>query len=206
MRIIFVRHGQTKWNLAGRYQGQTDTELSSLGFAQACCLAKHFPLQEKISAIYSSDLTRAAQTAEVLARSFACEMHLRQALRELNFGRWEGLTRQQMEAEWPELATRFFVCPEKETPPEGESFSCVQKRAMAEIKGLQERWRGNKNIVVVAHGAVLRAVLAACLHIPLKYVWSIRQDNTAVSIVRFEPENCYVELLNGTAHLQFLEK
>ena len=59
-----------------------------------------------------------------------------------------------------------------------------------------------KTVAVVAHGAILRTILTYALHMPLRYVWTIRQDNTAVNILRYEEENCLVELVNSTAHLQ----
>jgi alpha-ribazole phosphatase len=85
--------------------------------------------------------------------------------------------------------------------PGGESFPAVQRRAMKRLNELIEKHDG-QTIVVVAHGAVLRTLLAAALHMPLQYLWSIRQFNTAVNIVRYDADaNPTVELLNSTAHL-----
>jgi alpha-ribazole phosphatase len=85
--------------------------------------------------------------------------------------------------------------------PGGESFPAVQQRAMKRLNELIEKHDG-QTIVVVAHGAVLRTMLTAALHMPLQYLWSIRQFNTAVNIVRYDEDaNPTVELLNSTAHL-----
>ena len=87
-KIIYVRHGQTEWNTAGRYQGQSDVELTAAGREQAAKLAAHFPV-EKVHAVYSSDLKRALETAACIAEVKGLEVQPRAALRELSFGDWE---------------------------------------------------------------------------------------------------------------------
>ena len=120
-KIIFVRHGQTEWNVLGRYQGQTDVALSPLGIEQAEKLAAHFPV-DKIEAVYSSDLARAMKTASCVADRFGLTVEPRPELRELNFGDWEGLTYDEIVAKWPDALQNFFQHPDVLEIPHGESF------------------------------------------------------------------------------------
>lgn len=199
-KVIFIRHGQTEWNVTGRYQGQSDVKLTEEGKKQAEKLADNFPVA-KVDAIYASDLCRAMVTAETIAKKFGLKVQAEPAFRELSFGDWEGLTYQQIVDKWEEAMANFLQHPDILEIPGGESFPAVQQRAMKLLNELIEKHDG-QTIVVVAHGAVLRTMLTAALHMPLQYLWSIRQFNTAVNIVRYDSDaNPTVELLNSTAHL-----
>ena len=199
-KVIFIRHGQTEWNVTGRYQGQSDVQLTAEGRRQAEQLAADFPV-DTVDAVYASDLQRAMDTAETIAQKFGLSVQAEPAFREVSFGKWEGLTYQQIVAEWEEGMTNFFQHPDILEIPGGETFPAVQKRATDKLHELVKKHDG-QTIVVVAHGAVLRTMLTAALHMPLQYLWSIRQFNTAVNIVRYdEGANATVELLNSTAHL-----
>ena len=199
-KVIFIRHGQTEWNVTGRYQGQSDVKLTEEGKKQAEKLADNFPVA-KVDAIYASDLCRAMVTAETIAKKFGLKVQAEPAFRELSFGDWEGLTYQQIVDKWEDAMANFLQHPDILEIPGGESFPAVQQRAMKRLNELIEKHDG-QTIVVVAHGAVLRTMLTAALHMPLQYLWSIRQFNTAVNIVRYDADaNPTVELLNSTAHL-----
>ena len=200
VKVVFVRHGQTEWTGSGRSQGQSDVALSAAGIEQAEKLAANFPV-EHIDAIYASDLIRARVTAETVAKRFGLGVNLEPAFRELSFGDWEGLTYEQIVASWPDAMENFLAHPDILDIPHGESFPEVQQRAMSRLQELIQKHEG-QTIMVAAHGAVLRTMLTAALHMPLQYLWSIRQFNTAVNIVRYDAEgNPTVELLNSTAHL-----
>ena len=199
MKLLLIRHGQTDWNLLGKYQGQTDIALSGEGIRQADLLAQNFPV-DTLDIIYTSDLQRAFMTAERLAEKFSAPLYADKALRELNFGAWEGLTYQEIAERWPQEVKNLFGAPEKLQIPEGETFLMLQQRAMDKIHEIRAENEG-KNVAVVAHGAISKAILTALLHIPLHYVWMLRQDNTAVNILRFDDEFVSVELLNGISHL-----
>ena len=199
MKLLLIRHGQTDWNLLGKYQGQTDIALSGEGIRQADLLAQNFPV-DTLDIIYTSDLQRAFMTAERLAEKFSAPLYADKALRELNFGAWEGLTYQEIAERWPQEVKNLFGAPEKLQIPEGETFLMLQRRAMNKIHEIRAENEG-KNVAVVAHGAISKAILTALLHIPLHYVWMLRQDNTAVNILRFDDEFVSVELLNGISHL-----
>jgi len=203
IRLFFVRHGETEWNFTGKYQGQSDVALSEKGLRQARALAAHFPA-ETLDVIYASDLKRAAMTAEALAERFGCPLRKDKALREIHFGDWEGHTYEEIVAGWPEQGAIFFREPENLVIPHGESFPLLQERGMGVIRAIAAENEG-RNVAVVAHGAILRTVLASLMHIPLHYLWSIRQDNTAVSVLRLDGDHVTIELINSTAHLAHLQ-
>ncbi len=186
IRFFFIRHGETEWNSTGKYQGQSDVALSQTGLYQAQALAARFPA-ETLDAIYTSDLKRATTTAEAVAARFRCPLETDKALREIHFGDWEGHTYEEITARWPEQGANFFRAPETLVIPHGETFPLLQERAMKKIKEISAKSEG-QNVAVVAHGAILRTILVTLMHIPLHYLWSIRQDNTAVSILRLHDE------------------
>lgn len=200
MRLILVRHGQTEWNANGRYQGQSNVALSELGRSQAECLAENFPVQ-RLDAIYSSDLDRARETAECVGRKFGVPVCLESAFRELSFGDWEGLTYKEISTRWPEEANKLFTAPDALKIPNGELFQELQKRALAKIAVICKE-HNDKTVAVFAHGAINKTILAGLMHIPLHYLWSLRQDNTAVNIFRLDDGYVTVELVNGTFHLE----
>ncbi len=198
--LYLIRHGQTEWNLAGRYQGQSDVPLSQKGLEQARSLAKFFPARQ-LDVIYSSDLQRAVSTAEAVAERFSLQVQTRRELRELNFGAWEGLSYEQIVKEWPDALRDFFAHPDVLHIPEGESFPALQARAVACIRSIVQENKG-KSIAVFSHGAILRTILADALMTPLSNVWRFRQSNTAVNRIDYAEEGIpVVEYINNTAHL-----
>src|SRR2546426_7616641 len=127
-RLWLVRHGLTEWNTQQRYCGHRDIPLSAQGRAQALWLAERLQ-KEMISAIYTSDLVRARETAEVIAhqRTPAVQIMVSAAWRELNFGEWEGLTYTQIAEQFKDQLG-FFTDPEHHSPPNGELVANLQPR------------------------------------------------------------------------------
>ena len=198
--LYIIRHGESQGNLEDRFIGFSDWGLTDRGYEQARRLGEYMKGVD-INAVYSSDLIRARVTAETVAKRFGLSVQLEPAFRELSFGDWEGLTYEQIVASWPDAMENFLAHPDILNIPNGESFPEVQQRAMSRLQELLREHEG-QTIMIAAHGAVLRTMLTAALHMPLQYLWSIRQFNTAVNIVRYDAEgNPTVELLNSTAHL-----
>ncbi|SHJ07148.1 alpha-ribazole phosphatase [Anaerovibrio lipolyticus DSM 3074] len=198
-KLILVRHGQTVWNKLGKYQGQADIELSEEGRKQAAMLADNFPI-EKVDAIYSSPLIRAKETAEAIGAAFSLPVETCPEFCEISFGKWEGLTYDEIHAQWPKEHDLLFNRPDLLTCPEGEGFSQVQKRAAGKMEALIKE-NPDKTLVIAAHGGVIRTLLCHALGMPLKNMWRIRQDNTAVNLVTAYNEGLTVELMNSTVHL-----
>ncbi len=199
MRIFLIRHGETEWNRQNRLQGDSDIHLSPEGLQQAKSLADYVPFQH-VDAIYSSDLTRAVTTAEILAERFNLTVNQMPELRETNFGDWEGRFISELAAEFPKEFGRFFTDPERCHPPHGETFLESQARAMIGIRDIISK-HDNQNVAVVTHGSVIRLILGAALDMPIHKMWAIAQFNMALNVLRVDDGDMTVELMNSTAHL-----
>ena len=196
-RIILIRHGETAWNKVGRLQGISNVLLSPEGIRQAKLLAQHAPFHS-VDAIYSSDLSRAVTTAEILAEKFNLPVIQERGFRETNFGDWEGkLFTELMVVDGFE---KFFTQPDRVHPPNGETFLECQARVLTSLEEIVADSPG-QSVVIVSHGAVIRLMLCAALELPIRKMWAINQVNMAVNIIRVDGGNITIELVNSTAHL-----
>lgn len=198
--IFFVRHGQTEWNTGGRFQGQSDVPLSAEGRAQAELAAKHFPT-DRLDMIYASDLTRAADTGHAIAKRLGTPLELTERLREMFFGEWEGLTYDEIVRGWPESGPAFFKTPDTLIPPGGETFQMVQDRAAPFLEEVVREHAG-ESIALVAHGAIIRTLVAYMLGMPMRCVWRTRQGNTGISRITHCEGVYTVDYLNRLSHLE----
>jgi probable phosphoglycerate mutase len=152
-RILLLRHGQSTWNASGRWQGWADAPLSGSGEAAAAAAAAD-PALDRITAAVSSDLQRAARTAEMiaLARGWPPVTTFR-GLRERGAGLWTGLTRAEIDEGWPgALRGRGDV-----QIPGGEAPAAVAARAVATLHRIAARWLG-ESVLAVTHGGVVRRI------------------------------------------------
>ena len=198
-RIFLIRHGETEWNKQGRLQGHSDVHLTPEGIHQAKTLAEHAPFTHA-DAIYSSDLSRAFGTAEILAAKFHLKVRKMPELREMNYGDWEGRFISELAAESPKDFGKFFTDPERCHPPHGETFLECQARVMIGIREIIADHEGQK-VIVVSHGAAIRLILGAALDMPIHKMWAISQSNTALNVLRVDEFDFTVELVNSTLHL-----
>jgi broad specificity phosphatase PhoE len=152
-RLLLVRHGETDWNADGRLQGQTDRPLSDFGRRQARQLADALA-EERLDAIYSSDLARARETAEIVAQRLKLPVSLEPDLRERNWGTWEGLT--AIERDRVE-----FV---------GESTKAHEERILRALRRISERHPDGGSVLVVTHGGSMRRVQTAALGMAMPVV------------------------------------
>ncbi|MHB1125513.1 MAG: alpha-ribazole phosphatase [Bacillota bacterium] len=200
-RVILVRHGQTIWNQDGRFQGHTNVELSEAGKEQARQLTNALK-KEKVTAVYTSDLSRALTTAQIIANHFDLDVRVIPEIKEINFGRWEGLTYKQINENFGELAAVWRSKPGTLQIPGGESFKEVMDRASLAIQQLIGR-HPKETVVVVSHGATIRTIVCSALGLDLDHIWKIRLDNTAITTIEyFEPDRAILCCLNDTHHLE----
>ena len=156
-RIIAVRHGETSWNAAARIQGQMDVGLNDTGRWQARRVGEALA-GEQITAVYSSDLGRAHQTAQSIAQATGIPVVPDEGLRERSFGIFEGKTFDEIHEIWPEHAQNWRKrIPEWQPPEGGESLLELRERVTRTMHSLAARHPGEQ-IVVVAHGGVLDAL------------------------------------------------
>jgi len=155
--LYLARHGETDWNAAGRWQGQTDIPLNDRGRDQARAIADRLGA-EGISSVASSDLLRARATAEIVAATLKLSVnHVHADLRERRFGCFEGLTRDEVAARFPGAWARYLADPEP-APPGGESREELLARLLPAV--LSAAARLEPPLLVVMHGGAMRALLA----------------------------------------------
>lgn len=156
-RIIAVRHGETAWNVATRIQGHTDIGLNDTGRWQAQRLALVLA-NEAVARIYTSDLSRAQDTARAIAaigaNPGARAVHQYTGLRERDFGIFEGHTHAQIAAQWPEESTRWKHRQPHFAPPGGETLMQLHERVSRTLNALAQPHQ-DEQIVLVTHGGVL---------------------------------------------------
>jgi len=154
--ILLARHGETDWNRENRYQGHADPPLNQTGRAQAAELAAALAA-EPLAAIYSSPLRRALETAEILAVPHGLEPVTVDALREVDVGSWEGLTRAEIEQRFPEQFARWLDY--QAGWEDGESYEEMGRRVIAGLLELAAAHEGER-ILAVSHGGPVRGVYA----------------------------------------------
>jgi broad specificity phosphatase PhoE len=157
--ILLARHGESDWNRAKRWQGFADRPLTELGREQALALADRLRDTE-LDAVYSSDLQRARETAEIVARSKELHVEVVRDLREVDVGSWSGLTRAEAEARFPDDYARWVQGGEGWN--DGETYAEMSRRVVRAILLIADQYR-NGRVLVVAHGGSIRAVHAAAL-------------------------------------------
>lgn len=200
-RLYLVRHGETEWNSGGKFQGHSDIPLSVKGREQAVNLAERLK-DIKIQAVYSSDLGRARETAEILAKPHQLDVHALSDLREINFGQWEGLTYQEISEKYGEVCSQWFANPLITQIPGGESLQDVVTRCSKTLHTIIREHPG-ETVVIVAHGGVIRTIVGTSLELDMNYFWKLRVDNVSLSIIEYHGlDKAILELYNETCHLK----
>ena len=198
-RLILVRHGETAWNHDLRLQGQTDTELSDFGRAQASRLAERL-VGEELAAAYSSDLRRCVETAEILLAGRAIGATLLPELREVNLGQWQGHTVAELRQLMPAELERVWANPLDEAPRGGETRRELQRRIAGAIESIAAR-HPDGQVLVVSHGGALRALACWVLIADLRAVRRLDLDNCSLSRVDFEQGLPTLRRWNEVGHL-----
>jgi alpha-ribazole phosphatase len=199
-RLLLVRHGNTKLNSGERFWGKTDVTLSEKGTQEAEKLRDRLAA-EKINAIYTSKLSRARATAEIIATEHNVKINSRDELNEISFGWIEGLTFEEIGKLHPELAevlSRWSVKPQF---PGGESLDDLNERVQKFLKRLQNH-KPKETILIVSHAGTLRLIICNLLAIGMEHWRHIHLDLASLSIMDTYPEGAVLSLLNDVSHLK----
>lgn len=179
--MLLIRHGESTWNLTGRYQGRIDTELSDRGQEQARRLAGHLKALP-IEAVYSSPLRRAFHTALAVALEHGLDVMVEANLTEIDHGAWNGLLREEVEKRFGPLLQQWLEVPSQVTMPGGEGLRDVSQRAWSVVKkvaGLHPR----RLVAICSHDAVIKTLITVALGMDMDRFWSLRLDNASVSLI-----------------------
>src|SRR5947207_5194656 len=199
-RVFMVRHGATVMSAEDRFAGATDVALSDEGREQTRRLAERLS-HEKVAAVYASPLGRTVETAQILAAPHNLKVQTRDGFREISHGRWEQMTRREVEKEFPEEAAEWEKDPYTFATVGGESGLAVTARALPALIELVREHRG-KNILVVSHKATIRLLLSSLLGFdPRHYRDNLDQKPAALNIVDFKDTvSARLTLFNDTSH------
>ena len=203
MRLVLLRHGEAEGNRELRYLGTTDAPLTLLGREQALQLAQA-AARLKPSAIYSSPLLRAHETAEALAAVIGLRVTETRELREMDFGAWEGLTRAEAKALDPDGLAAWETGKDV-APPAGESLAAVRARVVALARELAARHPGEA-VALVSHVGPIKALVCAALDLPAAGAQRMWLDPASICIVewRVDPngqERGILRVFNDVSHL-----
>lgn len=199
-RLFLVRHGATVLTREDRFAGSTDVALSDEGREQASHLAQRLA-GEEIEAVFASPLGRAVDTAKILAAPHRLEVQTRPELREISHGRWEQLTRREVEERFPEEAAAWDQDPYTFAPAGGESGLAVTARALPALLDIV-RAHADQRVIIVSHKATIRLLLSSLLGFdPRRYRDNLDQSPAALNIVDFrDPAHSRLTLFNDTSH------
>jgi broad specificity phosphatase PhoE len=175
-RFVLVRHGETPFNREGRFQGaDSDPPLTPRGREQAQAVAEELEGVD-FDALYTSDLLRAIETAQVLAETVGVAPRVLEGLREMSHGEWEGKTKAEILETWPEVHAAFEEDPRGVARPGGDSYGDLAERVWPLLERLADRHRGER-VLVVTHGGPIRLVLSDVTGTPLTQRDKLGVDN-----------------------------
>jgi len=196
--LILVRHGESLWNAQGRVQGHSESSLNELGREQARRVAQHLAKQ-KVHAVYASDVSRAVETAQLIAAPHQLKIHTSPQLRERSYGVLEGKTLEEAgrtQGSW----FISWLADRRSAPPAGESQDDMCARIIAAVREVA-RAHPRQTVVIVSHGGPIKGALHEILRIP-PTLWRLTWiDNGSITVLRGTPDVMRVACFNDTCHL-----
>ncbi|MBE9482685.1 MAG: alpha-ribazole phosphatase [Chloroflexi bacterium] len=199
-RLFLVRHGDTESGSTLRYWGQSDVKLSTVGLRQAESLRTRLAT-ERIDAIYTSNLRRASVTAETIASRHQLDIVRCDELNEVDFGKVEGLTFDEVSRFYPEVAKTWVSRSLSLEFPDGENFEKFNNRVSKFLSRLDKHTL-EETILIVAHAGPLRLLVCHLLGLELRYWRQFRLDLASLSIIETYSQQAMLSLLNGVSHLE----
>ena len=198
-RLLLVRHGETELQSSLRYWGKTDVALGPIGLHQVEQLRDRLAM-ERIDAIYSSELKRASDTAGIIAARHNQKVTTCPELREVDFGRLEGLEFDEIHNQFPEVEQMWLTRNPALIYPDGESLQDFETR-VATFETRLKNHRADETILIVAHAGVLRTLICQLLGLGMNNHWNLKVDLASLSIIETYPEINILCLMNDVSHL-----
>ena len=198
-RLLLLRHGETPLSVQRRFSGRGDPELTERGIAQARAAAVRLSAYD-VTAVVSSPLRRAAQTAQAVADAVGVEVSVDDGLAETDFGDWEGHTFAEIQRDWPAQMSAWLASPDV-GPPGGESFTATFARVRAARDKLMAGYPGG-TVVVVSHVTPIKTLLMDALDAPPTALYRIHLDPASLSSTEWWADGqAVVRMVNDTGHL-----
>jgi len=202
-KILLVRHGITEYNSSYRFCGYSDIDLNENGIKQAEKLRDRLK-DEKIDAIYSSDLKRAVSTAKIVSEGHNVESVEHQELREIYYGDLEGLTFEEIKKKYPEVAESITNFNLSLSFPSGENFNEFIDRTCQFLEVLN-RHKQEETVLIVSHGGPMNTLICELLGIGQEHWRAFHIDNASLSVINTYPNRGVLTLFNDTSHLKELK-
>ena len=200
VRLVLVRHAATAWTAQGRFQGQTDVPLSPHGQRQMAALAQRL-MTETLHTLYASDLQRAWETAQAIATPHALRVQAEPRLREMAFGRWEGLTYAEIQQRDVQALAAWERDQLNRAPPGGETLLQMAERVRAAYASMVMH-RQDQSIGVIAHGGPLQLLLCLALGLPPQAYWQFAVAPASLSELWVYEPGAILTRLNETHYLE----
>jgi alpha-ribazole phosphatase len=193
-RLVLLRHAETDESARGRCYGRLDVGLSAEGRRRSEELGAALEAAP-LAAVYSSPLSRALETAAAVASPHGLAPVVDDGLAEIDFGELEGLAYEEIQAGWAELYRDWMERPAQVTFPGGESYADLRRRVLSALAGIRRRHEGD-SVVVVAHGGVVRVVLADVLELTDGAIFRFGLDCGGVTVVDWVDGGASVRAVN----------
>ncbi len=198
--LYFLRHGETPYSLTGGYCGDLDSELTPQGLKMAEQFATTYA-KMPWSAVYVSPMKRTIATAKPLCDAVGLEMQLRDGLKEIKYGQWEGLTVEDVKRDYHDDYVRWLTEPAWNPPTGGETAVQIASRASLVIAEIEQKYASG-NVLVVSHKATIRIMLCSLLGIDLgRYRDRMNALAGAVSAVKFDVHGPLLESLGDRSYM-----
>ncbi|HBR16300.1 MAG TPA: alpha-ribazole phosphatase [Deltaproteobacteria bacterium] len=195
-RLYLIRHGQVVNHHEFRYNGHFDVDITDIGVLQMENIAAYLS-KEPITAVYSSDLQRATKGAEIIGGALGLKPVKIHAFRELHLGRWEGLTREEGAAQFPEEADFRFRDLAYTRVQGGENLHDLKQRVIPALEKILSKHKG-EHLTLIAHGGVNRVILCDAMGLPMENFFRIEQDYGCLNVIDYFDDGVkVVKLLNG---------
>jgi broad specificity phosphatase PhoE len=199
-RILLVRHGRTPWNKDKIFRGSVDIPLDEVGQEEAGLLAEWLQ-GETIHAAYTSPLSRSRATAAAIARGRGIQVIDQPGLSDLDYGDWQGMPLSEVKVRYADLYRQWETAPHTVRFPGGETLEELRRRALAAVAEAVQR-HPQQVVLLSAHRAVNKVLIAAFLGLDNSHFWRIGQDTTALNRFHLVGGAWHIMSLNDTCHLR----
>jgi phosphoserine phosphatase len=199
--LIIVRHGHTALNNGDRFRGRTDTPLDEQGLREAEVTAQAIAKRWKLSAVYTSAVSRAHVTGEIIGKPFGLPAVDEPGILDMDYGEWTGLTFEEARAHDPAMYKICMETPSRFKPAKGESFEELRARSVAAVKAIAQK-HPDQAVAIVTHNVVNRVILLGFLQTTTDLFWQMHQGTCAINVLEYDGKDYGIELINDTSHVR----
>jgi phosphoserine phosphatase len=200
-KLLLIRHGHVDGITPERFRGRQDMPLSPRGAEQARGVAERISQRHRPVVVYSSPLQRCTQTAAAIAAASGVDVQILPGLIDLNYGKWQWLTRDEVRIRWPALIERWDSAPHLVRFPDGDSLQDLIARVSDVLRMVLDR-HARETVVIVGHDSGNRALLLQLLDQPISSYWRFTQDPCGLSDIEIALDGARLVTLNDTSHLR----